>query len=975
MSGLPEQLDDLSDFFVVLEDDDYKALVAFSEAAEAYLAALEIRPETRAAFRLEQATPAALARLGLTGRRALGSGGVSLPTFDPQTPHVLAGVVRLNFAQNVHRFATAPAGIAGPVAVATAKRVVLADNPILAMRLYQEGVVNVALVEDLAVLAPLADWLRGRELICVSYRGRDLARMQAALADLGITAAGCVLSMVPGRVSAESRTLLGMAVGEVRGNPGPMTMALMTAILVYAQGRMETAEAQAALAAVGITDRIILDAYRLGYLPSDFREALPPEMRAIISGQPWANAMVIPAYDEQGAVVDLFIAQVADGGHVTATLWDAPRGLIAPTLATAFPHLIVTDCARRIGRLFRPNLPALLLRGTEDARANAARLVAGGVERVELRLHRDPEGVRAALEEVGIAVEGGAERVATIVPFPQPGAVAPTPSPEVVDSTPAPEPMPEPIQTPEPAPAVPVPAPAVVPAATPAPAPSAPTLTLLRQDRQQESAVFIDGQAEYTVQNIRPARSVLDVTCRVGERKHRNRDVDLTVPRQRTHFAVAAASSTGLDRSRILVVLPMLLEAVQALNASWVTAPTARPATEAMTPAEVAEAQAVLGDDHLLERLRAALDDLGWVGDADQKELIILTAISALSDEPLWLALTAGAAGERFPALRAIAAIIPADWLVQASRLTDNALFNADPQAFCHKAMILDDVSTISQPVATALRILHTRGQLVGSQVERDALTGGMRTQFAAAHGPMALITTAPGPVPAPLRYHLLEVPVDESPAQVARTLDARRRALASPAVARHSEQMAARWQRILGLLRPTPVIIPAESEVALPPIVARSRPYQDAAFGLIVASALLHQHQRMRSGEAVIAAPEDIARGVRLATSLAANRATDLSAQARQLLASLWSGQRTTFTMQDVKALLGWSRPTCRTVLDELVRLDCVDAGRGGRGRLREYTLVLAAKDYDKDGRGVGELAAVGGAIPPTPTREAINA
>ncbi len=348
-------------------------------------------------------------------------------------------------------------------------------------------------------------------------------------------------------------------------------------------------------------------------------------------------------------------------------------------------------------------------------------------------------------------------------------------------------------------------------------------------------------------------------------------------------------------------------------------------------------------------------------------------------------AIAAGAAGERFPALRCLAAITPTDQLVQVSRLTDNALFNANPQAFQHKLLLLDDVSTISQPVATALRILHTRGQLVGSQVEHYGPTGGMRTQFTAAHGPLAVITTAPGPIPAPLRHHILEVPVDESAAQVARTLDARRRSLASPAVAQSADQGAARWRRILELLVPATVVIPAESEVVLPPIVARSRPFQDAAFGLIVASALLHQHQRLRADGAVIATPADIARGVRLATSLAASRASDLSAQARQLLACLWASRQTTradkdqpitFTMDDLGTLLPtWTRWTFRAALDELTRLDCVDAGRGGRGRLREYVLVATPTAYDKGGRGVGELAAVGGAPPPTATREAIHA
>jgi hypothetical protein len=988
MNAENTQLDD-QDFVVCVEDDDdFFEICSLSDLAEAYLTAQGILAETRAAFRLEQASPAALARLGLTGRRALGSGGVSLPTFDPRTPHVLAGVVRLNFAQNVHRFVTAPAGIAGPITLADAECVVLADNSLLAMKLYQEGVVNVALVEDLAVLAPLADWLRGRKLICVSYRGRDLARMQAALADLGITATGHVVSM-SGKLSDDVRAKLGLAVGERGEVYLPITGKMVVALYSYAVGRMETAEAQAALATLGITDRAILDAYSFGFLPADFRSALPPEIRAAISGRQWASALVIPACDEQGVVVDLLIVQVTDGGHVSSTVWDAPRGLIAQTLTRAFPHLIVTDSIRRVGRLFRPNLPALLLRGVEDARANAARLAAGGVERVELRLHRDPETMAAVLEEVGIAVEGGAERVAAIVPFPQTvGGMPPEPTTAPpVDSTPAPEPMPEPVQATEAAPAAAqVSAPAPAPAADPVPA-AAPVariegsliLVPVSQDAQREEAVYRYGQAEYTVRNIRPVGTVFDVTCRVVGQEHPHHqitDLDLADPRNRRRFAHGASHSTKMGQAGILVALLLLLDAVPALARQWKTVPTAKPITEPMSEAEQVAARTGTRDDRLLERLIAYLDSFGWVGEADLKELAILAAISCLSDDPLWLVLTAGTAGERFPALRCLAAIIPAGWLVQASRLTDNAQLNANPQAFQHKLMLLSDLTTVSQAEATALRIMHTRDQLIGSQVEHYSPTGGMRTKFTAAHGPLAFIAAAHGLIPAPLRPHLLDVPVDESAAQVARTLDARRRALANPTMTQAAEQGAAHWRRILSLLTPAAVIIPAESEVALPPIVARSRPFQDAAFGLIVASALLHQHQRLRSDGAVVATPEDIARGIRLATGLAASRASDLTAQARQLLASLWSAQRTTFTMEDLDTLLPqFSRRGCRTALDELTRLDFVDAGRGGRGRLRTYTLVASSTAYDKAGREVGQLAEVGRAPAPTSTREAINA
>jgi hypothetical protein len=244
----------------------------------------------------------------------------------------------------------------------------------------------------------------------------------------------------------------------------------------------------------------------------------------------------------------------------------------------------------------------------------------------------------------------------------------------------------------------------------------------------------------------------------------------------------------------------------------------------------------------------------------------------------------------------------------------------------------------------------------------------------------LAVVTATTGQVHLVLRHHLIEIPVDESPEHAERILAARRRVFAAPIAGSPAERIAARLRNLQRLLLPRPVLIPAAEQVAVPTPILRNRNLQDAFFSLITASACLHQYQRLLADGHVVATQRDLAIATRLVTALAGRRVAGLSSQAQRLLNALWSARRTAFTMEDLTALLpDWSRWAFRAALAELSRLDYVAAGRSGRGKLRDYTLVATptatpATAYDHAGRELGELAAVGGGGSANASREVVN-
>jgi hypothetical protein len=974
----PSAPDDVEPLVVLDDEADLAALPAapaLSSAAQEYLRAQGITDErTWAAFRLEHVDAATQARFGFGGQwRLRPEHGISIPTFDPRDPGTITGIIRQCYGQNQHRFVTDPVGLAGPADLAHLPRVVLTTAPLTAMRLHQDGVLDVALVEDLAALAPLRPWLAEREVILAVHKLASVAPMRTALGPQGDAAQVVMLAMAGG-MSASVRAILGAVPPPPPAPAPPISLHLLRDLHRSSEGRLQTAAGLDALRAADLADPDLVLAYRIGYLPDTIHSSLTAEQKRSMSGKHIGNVLVIPAFDAAGVVVDLVTVQARTMGHVTLSLWDEPRGLCAPVLTTAHDHLVVTDMPRWLGRLWRQRVPTLLLRGAANARQEAQRIAAGGVRLVNVRGRDAVADIKGALRAAGITV--GVDQAATGVTmsYPlttatRPDEVAPSVPESVLSALTATVPVPVPVpeipaaQPPEPAQAPATPAVASAPAS-----PAAPRLELVSHDVATELAIFRFGAVTYRVQIPWGASTTVAVVVERGDRRQRDR-LDLAVVAQRLRFASCAASRVSVTPAEIATALALLLPALQELAAPVEPVRPSPVTAGLLTIADQTTGLAALRDPDLLPQVVADLGALGCVGDPDAVAMVWLAAISRLGEEPLWLVLTAATASERFPALDLLATITPPEHLVHVSRLTDQALFNAAPDALRHKLLLLDDAAAISPSVATALRILHARGSLSGTQVERDPIQGSWRTRFVAAHGPISVITATAGTVPELMSQHMVAVPMDEHPDHA---LAAQRQRVASPRQ-RTAAASVTRLHHLQRLLEPKPVIVPAEERIDLPPPVARHRILRDACFSLIAASAILHQHQRLSADGHLVATAADIATATRLVMPLAARYLDDLSPRAHLLLTALRPLGSVEFTMDEVaQRTPSWPRTTRRRALDDLLDADCVAPLRGHQGQRRAYRLLSTT--YDAGSSELGHLATPGHGLWPSANPQVAN-
>jgi hypothetical protein len=881
---------------------------------------------------------------------------ILLPTFDPSDPQHPVGLVSLNPSHHQHRFMSRPAGVACTADVATAERIILADVPILGLRLSHLGAVGVAVVEDPVVLPPLQEFLSAREIVIAGFRTERRAAIRSALGPIGERATE--VTVLP-EIERTSKSILAMlGVGPIAKSASPISLQLLRDLHRYAVLRLGRGDAVEALRQLGIDHAPFVHHYQIGYLPERFRDVLSSEQRQMVKKFVPGNTLVVPAFDEQRVVVDLLFIPVATCAEPIATVHDAPRGLIAAAVTTAFDEVIVVDTLRAAAELVAQGRPhTVLLRGVEDARSNASRIAANGVRKAEVRCQRNGDDIAAILHAAGIEITTAAEPEAakplgTALIFPQVAV-----RDEVVPGLAV-------QQDPEPA-AIEAPADVLL-------VPTVSALVLIHHDVRTERATFKAGDITYGADVPWDERTKTGLSIKRGTQEHVDR-LDLAVEVQRQRCASSAALRTGAPKGVIEAHLAQLHEEIRALvekAAAPLPSRRAAPAI-AMTEVERAEAMELARCSDLLDRVLADLTALSWVGETSAKTFTFLAAMSRNLDEPIWVALTANGTSERSPGLDAIAAVTPPEDCIRVSRLTDSAFYYADPAALRHKLLIIDDAGSITAKVGATLRVLKRSKKLHGTRVESDPVRGEVRTQFIEIPGPIAFLTATSGSLDEQLRSQVVDVAADDSPEHIALVLAERRRRLAHPASQdeQHRERAVARLRNLQRVISPRPVVLPFADRIDGFGASPQARRDHDTLLSLIASHALLHQHQRLSDSGSVVATVNDFTVAAALMNERMVMAEGGLGKSAQQLLATVCSVHRTSFTMGDLSKLLpGWTRHACRAALDELKELDYVSSPRGGRGAPRTYHLHPGSANLASPTaptritlREVGELAKVG--------------
>jgi DNA primase len=448
--------------------------------------------------------------------------------------------------------------------------------------------------------------------------------------------------------------------------------------------------------------------------------------------------------------------------------------------------------------------------------------------------------------------------------------------------------------------------------------------------------------------------------------------LDLYAARARGAFVQQATSELGIVEGVLKTDLGRVLLKLETLQDEAITqalAPKETP-VPSMTEAEQTEALALLRSPDLMTRIVADFEACGVVGEATNKLVGYLAAVSRLLERPLAVVIQSSSAAGKSSLMDAVLAFVPQEARTQYSAMTGQSLFYMGQTSLKHRILAIAEEEGASR-ASYAMKLLQSEGELTIASTGTDAATGNLITQEYRVEGPtMLMMTTTAIDLDEELLNRCLVLTVDEDREQTRRihTLQREKRTLAGLERKEAKTAILATHRNAQRLLRPLAVVNPWADQLTFLDDRTRTRRDHEKYLTLIDVIALLHQHQRTVKtatvqGRATAGAPRtieyieasltDIECANVIAHEVLGRSLDELPPQTRRVLAGVVTlvaalmqaqgAQRADvrFTRAQVRAHTGLSDTQCRVHLDRLTELEYLLSHRGQRGQSYEYELL----------------------------------
>jgi hypothetical protein len=451
--------------------------------------------------------------------------------------------------------------------------------------------------------------------------------------------------------------------------------------------------------------------------------------------------------------------------------------------------------------------------------------------------------------------------------------------------------------------------------------------------------------------------------------------LDLYSAKQRAGFIEQAAAELGVPASAIKAELgQVLLELEARAEQRTRQAATLAPSpAEAMTAEERAAALDLLRTPDLLDRILADYETCGLVGEATNKLVGYLAAVSRKLAAPLAVLVQSSSAAGKSSLMDAVLAFVPEEERVRYSAITGQALFYMGRGDLKHRILAICEEEGASR-AAYALKLLQSDGSLTIASTGKDPETGTLIAQEYRVDGPvMIFLTTTAIDIDEELLNRCLVLSVDEGRAQTEaiHRLQRQRRTLEGLLAREAKAATLQLHQNAQRLLRSLAVVNPFADRLTFLSDRTRTRRDHEKYLTLIDTIALLHQHQRpvRRADGSDLAYVEvtlaDIAAANRLTHEVLGRSLDALPPQTRRVLGLIAGmvAERVTvqsvarsdirFTRRELREASGWGDTQLKLHLGRLAELEYLLVHRAERGQGYVYELL-----YDGDGSAAPHLS-----------------
>jgi 5S rRNA maturation endonuclease (ribonuclease M5) len=419
--------------------------------------------------------------------------------------------------------------------------------------------------------------------------------------------------------------------------------------------------------------------------------------------------------------------------------------------------------------------------------------------------------------------------------------------------------------------------------------------------------------------------------------------LDLYASRSRSEFARRVGKAFSVEAAAVeAALLALVVEAEKAAEPPLEQAEAAA----VMSEGERHEALALLERKDLLDQAAADIDALGYVGEETNRRLLYLVAVSRKLLDPLSAVILSQSGAGKSYLTEVIEKLTPPEDVVLLTRLTPQSLYYVEPGFLDHKLVIVEERYG-SMEADYSIRVLQSRKKLIAAAPIKDPQTGNLRTKVFTVEARAAFIeATTASSVNHENATRCFELAMDESAEQTRRIHERQRllrteRGLELRAAA---EAVCRRHWNAQRLLAPLPVVIPFADRLTFPSAWMRTRRDHARFLNLIEVSAFLHQYQRPRRGDAIVADPADYAVAYHLAGEVLPETLTDVRKPLREVysrIRALSSSGERAVSRREIREALAVPDSTVRRWLAELVELEYLQAEPGKQGKVARYALA----------------------------------
>jgi DNA primase len=466
-------------------------------------------------------------------------------------------------------------------------------------------------------------------------------------------------------------------------------------------------------------------------------------------------------------------------------------------------------------------------------------------------------------------------------------------------------------------------------------------------------------------------RITLRVTC--GGLMHVD-SLDLYRDGERRKFIERAAEETLLDKDLLKRDLGKLLLALEQAQEQRLNAPREPAAGVGMPAVDEAEALELLRAPDLLQRIAAAYDEAGIVGEETNLLAAYLACASRKLAKPLAVIIQSTSAAGKSTLMDAVLGFFPGEDQVKYSAMTGQSLYYLGESDLKHKILAIVEEEG-AEKAGYALKLLQSEGELTIASTGKDPHSGRMETQEYHVQGPVAIVlTTTSIDIDEELMNRCLVLTVDESREQTERIhrLQREARTVEGILAAERRRDILRVMQNAQRLIRPMRIANPYARHLTFTSGRTRTRRDHEKYLTLIDTIALLHQYQRQpvthqvksdagRATREVAMLPvtlEDIETANRIAPEVLGRGLDELSPQTRRLLEHIKTLVRATikagsveqkfalFSRRELRDFTGWSQTQVRRHLERLQELEYVTTRGSRNGVAIQYELLTDADE-----------------------------